>query len=400
MTIKTHKDGKIAFITPWYGENIPGGAEAEARRTVEHLHQAGMPVQVLTTCVRDFYANWGHNDHKAGRTVENGIPVHRFPVRHRDREAFDAVNWKLMHGISVQPEEEEIYVRENVRSPALTEYIAEHRDDYQFIFIPYMFGTTYWGIQACEGQAFLIPCLHDEAYARMGVFRRMFSQVQHLIFHTSTELALAHSLYDLAEDNPTLLGEGVDTDFSADASAFKDKYGITHPFILYAGRKDAGKNVDLLVDYYCRYRARGSNDVNLVLIGAGTPPDEINLDEGILDFGFVPLQDKYNAYAAATVLCQPSLRESFSLVLMEAWVAGTPALVHGGCAVTREHCVNSDGGLYFENYAEFEACLDLLLSQSNLRKTLGSNGRRYVLENYRWDMIINRYRSLLDQKTL
>jgi glycosyltransferase involved in cell wall biosynthesis len=389
---------KVAFVTPWYGTNILGGAETAARRTVEQLHRSGVSIEVLTTCVRDFHADWGRNAHKAGSALENGIPVHHFPVRRRDREAFDTVNWKLMHGISVPPEEEEIYIRENVRSPALTRYIAEHRKDYQFVFTPYMFGTTYWGIQACEGEAFLIPCLHDEAYARMGIFRHMFSQVKNLIFYSSAELELARSLYCLPEDVSVLLGTGVDTDFVTDAPAFRTQYTITSPFILYAGRKDIGKNVDLLIDYFRRYRAQRDNDVNLVLIGGGALP-EANHNEGILDLGYIPLQDKYNAYAAATVLCQPSLKESFSLVLMEAWVAGTPALVHSRCAVTKEHCTNSNGGLYFENYAEFEACLDLLLNQSSLREALGLNGRRYVLENYRWDVIVDRYRSLLNQTT-
>ena len=385
---------KIAFVIPWYGTDIGGGAEAEARRTAEHLRRAGLPVEVLTTCVRDFSSDWGQNYHRPGENVENGVPVRRFPVRHRDRAAFDAVNLKLMHGLPITADEEEIYVRENVCSPALTEYIVGQQDTYRFCFIPYMFGTAYWGIAACQGRAYLIPCLHDEAYARLGVFRRMFAQVRRLIFHVPAELALAHSLFDLAEDVPVLLGEGVDTDFSADGTAFRKKYQIETPFILYAGRKDHGKNVPQLIDFFRRYRARRGAVCELVLIGGGPLPGIFDDSEGIRDLGFVPLQDKYDAYAAATLLCQPSLQESFSLVLMEAWAAKAPALVHGDCAVTREHCSLSNGGLYFTRYAEFEACLDLLLARPGLRAALGQHGRTYVLENYHWDSIVDRYKRL------
>ena len=28
---------KLAFVTPWYGPDAPGGAEAMARSTTEHL---------------------------------------------------------------------------------------------------------------------------------------------------------------------------------------------------------------------------------------------------------------------------------------------------------------------------------------------------------------------------
>ncbi len=384
------------------GQTSVGGLRRRARRTAEHLCRAGLPVEVLTTCARDFSSDWGQNYHRPGEKVENGVLVRRFPVRRRDRAAFDAVNWKLMHGQRITPDEEETYVRENICSPELTEYIASQEGAYRFCFIPYMFGTTYWGVAACGQRAYLIPCLHDEAYARLDVFRQMFAQARKLILHSPAELALARSLFDLAEDAPVLLGEGVDTDFAADGAAFRQKYRIDDPFILYAGRKDQGKNVDLLISYFRRYRTRRFNpgepdrgpDYKLVLIGGGALPTAVHPDEGILDLGFVPLQDKYDAYAASTVLCQPSLQESFSLVMMEAWVANTPSLVHGDCAVTREHCVRSNGGLYFTNYVEFEACLDVLLDRPSLRIALGQNGRKYVLENYRWDIIVERYKAL------
>ena len=113
--------------------------------------------------------------------------------------------------------------------------------------------------------------------------------------------------------------------------------------------------------------------------------------------GFVSSQDKYNAYAAASLLCHPSLKESFSLVLMESWVAGRPALVHAGCTVTAYHCRRSNGGLYFGDYDEFALCLGLLLDRPRLAKRMGENGRTYVLENFHWDIIVNRYQRLLEE---
>lgn len=387
---------KIAFVPPWYGKNIPGGAEAEVRRTAEHLHGAGMPVEVLTTCVRDFHSDWGRNFHRTQVTVENGVTVRRFPVRPRKRAPFDAVNSKLLQDQTVTREEERIYVEESIRSPALEQYIAEHIDIYVYVFIPYMFGTTYWGLRACEGKALLIPCLHDEPYARMSVFREMFQQVQKLILHVEAEQRLANSLYGLPSSRSILLGEGVDTDWDSDADDFLKQYRLATPFILYAGRKGQGKNVNTLVDYFQRYRRSHQKDVSLVLIGSGTLENSGKQDHHVHDLGFVPVEDKYNAYAAATILCQPSLHESFSLVIMEAWLAGTPVLAHGACQVTKEHCINSNGGLYFSDYAEFEVCLDLLLEHKNLGTKLGANGRRYVLENYSWNTITERYRRLFE----
>ena len=43
----------ITFVTPWYGPDAPGGAEAETRRLVGQLRRAGVAVEVLTTTTRD-----------------------------------------------------------------------------------------------------------------------------------------------------------------------------------------------------------------------------------------------------------------------------------------------------------------------------------------------------------
>ena len=85
----------ISFVTPWYGPDVPGGAEAETRRLTQQLQRAGMAVEVLTTTTRDLYADWGRGYHPAGPTVIDGIPVRRFPVQRRNRAAFNAINRAL-----------------------------------------------------------------------------------------------------------------------------------------------------------------------------------------------------------------------------------------------------------------------------------------------------------------
>ena len=83
---------KLGFVTPWYGENIPGGAEMALRSVTQHLKNAGVQLEILTTCVKEFTDDWNKNYHKAGTTIENGITVKRFKVRKRDANAFNRVN--------------------------------------------------------------------------------------------------------------------------------------------------------------------------------------------------------------------------------------------------------------------------------------------------------------------
>ena len=49
---------KIGFVIPWFGFDIPGGAEAELKGLTLHLHEAGVPIEILSTCVQNFNANW------------------------------------------------------------------------------------------------------------------------------------------------------------------------------------------------------------------------------------------------------------------------------------------------------------------------------------------------------
>lgn len=389
---------KIGFVTPWYGEKITGGAEMELRQLVHHLSDSGVPVEVLTTCVKSFRDNWNENYHRPGLTQEAGIPVRRFRVRKRKTALFDQVNLKLMNQLPITAEEEQIYCEEMVNSPALYKYMKAHSEEYRvFVFIPYMFGTTYYGAQIMPEKSVLIPCLHDESYAYMRCFRNVFSKVRGMIFHAAPEMELAQKLYGVSGDCFVNLGEGLDTDWESNPQRFREKFSIKDPFVLYAGRKDTGKRVDVLVRYFAEYKKRHQGDLKLVLIGGGdiTIPDR----ENIIDLGFVDAQDKYDAYGAASLFCNPSEFESFSLVVMESWIAGTPVLVNGKCAVTRDFVSRTNGGLYYKSYPEFEKCVEYILSHEETAGQMGKNGRRFVLDNFAWDKIVENYTNYFDQIT-
>lgn len=390
---------KLAFVTPWYGPGVSGGAHVEARGTAEHLCQAGLTVEVLTTCIRDSHADWGHNAYPPGSEEINGVLVRRFPVGPRQKDRFNAINRKLMHGYSISAQEEQTFIDQMIRADALYDYIRAHCQEYLFFFTPYLSSVTYFGVQVCPERSYIIPCLHDEAYARLGIYRSAFVGLRGWIFYSAPEMALAQQLYDLNGSQLSLVGGGVNTTFVADDDAFCQKYALDGPFVLYAGRRDMGKNVGLLMEYFRRYRRDHPerSTLRLVLIGPGRMSLNVAEEENIVDLGFVPEQDKYDAYAAAYLLCQPSLKESFSLVLMESWIAGRPVLVHADCAVTRDHCRRSNGGLYFHDYDEFAVCLDVLLDRPRLAERMGESGRAYVLKNFHWDIIVDKYRRLLEE---
>ena len=71
-------------------------------------------------------------------------------------------------------------------------------------------------------------------------------------------------------------------------------------------------------------------------------------------------------------------------------------MVNGLSEVLRDHCLKSNGGLYYLSYAEFSEAVQLLLDQPRLLRALGEAGRRYVQANYQWGPIEAAYLQLFD----
>ena len=146
-----------------------------------------------------------------------------------------------------------------------------------------------------------------------------------------------------------------------------------------------------------KVRGNPARPLSLVLLGTGDVRIPPECADGILDAGYVDEDLKHDGYAASLALCQPSVNESLSIVLMEAWLAGTAGLVNGRCAVTADHCARANGGLAFRDYYEFEECIHLLLERRGLREALAAGGRRYAETEYSWGASLARYREAFDR---
>jgi glycosyltransferase involved in cell wall biosynthesis len=110
----------------------------------------------------------------------------------------------------------------------------------------------------------------------------------------------------------------------------------------------------------------------------------------IVSLGFVSEETKWNALAASEALLMPSAHESLSMVLLEAWSVGRPVIVNGRCEVLVGQCRRSNGGLWYENYAEWAGILERLQS-GRASNVLGRQGWRFVQEHYSWDSIEHAY---------
>ena len=87
--------------------------------------------------------------------------------------------------------------------------------------------------------------------------------------------------------------------------------------------------------------------------------------------GLLSDRERLQALEAATVVVCPSPYESLSLLALEAMSVGTPILANARSAVLVEHCVRSNGGLYYADRDEFVECLKLLVGDDRLRAAHG-----------------------------
>lgn len=380
--------GRIGFVVPRYGAEIVGGAERLVRGYAEQLHARGYQVDVFATCTTDM-VEWNNNA-PPGSTTVNGVPVHRFPTDKVDVGQIHRTAGKAAAGVAITYAEQLEFLRQSVNSQALYQHIRERQDEYQcFVFAPYLFGTTYWGMQAVPDKALLLPCLHDEVLARFVVYRELLEQARGVLFNVEAERRFAYDTLGMVNPNTTVVGYGFDADTpQGDGVAFRTRHNLPERYVYYTGRIQQGKNVPLLLDYFVRYKNEHPGDLALVLSGEGEVIQLARPD--VVEIGFLDADELHDAYAAATLFCLPSVNESFSIVTMEAWLQGTPVLVNGNSAVMLEHIQRSDGGWSFTSYDTFRDALNQSLADAAQRRQRGANGKAYVQREYGWDVVVGR----------
>ena len=119
-----------------------------------------------------------------------------------------------------------------------------------------------------------------------------------------------------------------------------------------------GKGCEELIEYFSSY-VKDGGEATLALMGVklmALPEEPFIRFAGLLSDS-----ERLQALEAATVVVCPSPYESLSLLALEALAVGTPMLANARSAVLVEHCVKSNGGLYYADRDEFVECLKLLV---------------------------------------
>ena len=416
---------KIAFIVQRYGAEILGGSEYHCRLIAERLaprHQ----VEVLTTCAAD-YITW-KNEYPEGSDRVRGVTVRRFAnARTRDIQAFNRYSEWIFNNAHSREDETEWLRQQGPWCPALLEYLERNHSQYDvLIFFTYLYAPTVLGARVAPHKSILVPTAHDEPAIHLEIYKELFSLPAGLAYNTDVERRFLTTHFSIRAMEEETVGCGVDLpqaqshghdrtndgpesaeepspedDGRADegspsfrphlaqrGSMFRRRHRIHGPFVLYGGRIDPGKGCEELIEYFSTYVQEGG-DASLVLMGVKLMPLP---EEPFIRFaGRLSDQERLQALEAATVVVVPSPYESLSLLALESFAVGTPVLANARSEVLVDHCHRSNAGLFYADRDEFTECLRLLVADARLRGAMGRNGRSYVRQNYRWDVILGKY---------
>ena len=420
---------KLAFVIQRYGADVLGGSEHLCRLLAERL-AAAHDVDVLTTCARD-YITW-KNEYPEGADRVRGVTVRRFAnARTRDLAAFNQYSdWLFSHDHS-RADEAEWLKQQGPWCPGLIDYLRRQNQQYDvLVFFTYLYAPTVLGLEIAPQRSILVPTAHDEPAIGLEMYRDVFRRPAALGYLTESERQMVQARFT---DRPLLedvTGIGVDmpqhhrypgaagapgaetpggeerdapadgeppdtapqrergSHLNARGAVFRRRHRLWGPLLLYGGRIDPGKGCEELIQYFSEYVKEGG-DATLALMGVKLMPLP---EEPFVRFaGLLSDRERLQALEAATIVVCPSPYESLSLLALEALSAGTPLLANARSPVLVEHCVRSNGGLYYAGRDEFVECLKLLVADGPLRAALGRNGREYIRRHYRWDVVLGKY---------
>jgi O-antigen biosynthesis protein len=375
---------RLVWVVPRYGPQVVGGAETLVRSLATRATPPGWSVEVATTCAVD-HESW-RNVLPAGEETVEGVRVRRFPVSPRVAERYEALHPVILGGGATYLDEAE-WLGQSVWSQELEDWLAAAGHDLA-VFCPYLFGTSVWGALADAGRAALMPCLHDEPYARLALVRAAVEGARGCMFNSPGEERLARRLFAVREGG--VVGMGFDRPEAPARPGFAAEHGLGE-YVIYAGRLEQAKRVDVAVDWAVRYARERPGAPRLALIGTGgwRPPPAAR--DVVSALGWLSEDEKRRALAEAVALVNPSRLESLSVVLMEAWLEGTPAVVDAGSEVMRDHCATSGAGIAVGSYEDYRDALDGLRADREAARAMGRRGREYVLDVYGWPAVSRRF---------
>ena len=219
------------------------------------------------------------------------------------------------------------------------------------------------------------------------------SEIEKLFGLPSRQIEVVYN----AIDERFLHGHATD----ADRQLIAERYLVTYPFLLYAGRISPHKNLVRIIEAFSALRGELEKegklpDLKLIIIGddlSGHPDLRRTVIRGgvqneVRFLGFVPIEILRIFYDVANVFLFPSLYEGFGLPPLEAMAHGTPVVTSNTSSLP-EVVGNAAVLVNPENVFEIMRATHRVLIDQNLREKLRQRGYEQA-KKFSWDSSVRR----------
>lgn len=187
----------------------------------------------------------------------------------------------------------------------------------------------------------------------------------------------------------------------ADRKLIAERYQVTYPFLLYAGRISPHKNVIRIIEAFSALKAELQKegqfpDLKLIIIGdeLSKHPDlrraviKSRVQNDVRFLGFVPIGVLRIFYDLAKIFVFPSLYEGFGLPPLEAMAHGTPVVTSNTSSIP-EVVGNAAVMVNPENVFEIMHALHRVLLDQPVREKLKARGVLQA-QKFSWDDSVRR----------
>jgi glycosyltransferase involved in cell wall biosynthesis len=200
---------------------------------------------------------------------------------------------------------------------------------------------------------------------------------------------------------------------AADRQVIAERYQVTYPFLLYAGRISPHKNVVRMIEAFSALKTelekdQAYPDLKLIIIGDDVTgnPDlrrtviRSGVQNDVRFLGFVPIEVLRTFYDSAKIFVFPSLYEGFGLPPLEAMAHGTP-VVTSSVSSLPEVVGNAAVLVHPENVFEIMRALHRVLMDQPLREKMKERSYRQAAK-FSWEKSVRRildaYQEVLDPR--
>jgi glycosyltransferase involved in cell wall biosynthesis len=195
---------------------------------------------------------------------------------------------------------------------------------------------------------------------------------------------------------------------AADRQLIAERYQVTYPFLLYAGRVSPHKNVVRMIEAFSALKTELEKngafpDLKLIIIGddlSGNPDlrrtvVRSGVQNDVRFLGFVPIEVLRTFYDQAKIFIFPSLYEGFGLPPLEAMAHGTPVVASNVTSLP-EVVGNAAVLVHPENVFEIMRALHRVLLDQPLREKMKERSYRQAAK-FSWEKSVRRIRGAYEE---